>query len=642
MSIKPRLSLTQNSLSEIPALGESLSTDGAPVLIWIINQKGCIQFLEGDFPPHISLAPVKAIGQSLFEVLAEYPELIEKVRSALAGKITQLVTQNGSKHWEWRLYPLNGQKSAPTGVIGLAFDYSSQEQIWHQDALMNTAAALRKVHSPEEMPPVIVEQLVQLLGVDWAALALGSPPELKYSWGAPEGISGNGHFLEETLTDPEVFANLGENGGVDQKYLPGELKSSGIRGFQLIAHNELLGALWLGRREHFTGAEIRLITGIAEMATSALQRSGQHALTQRRLERLAALHSIDQAISGSFNLNLTLQVILEKVVSQLDVDAAAVFLVDPKTLKATYAEGRGFRHYQPQAGISQAREELVWRVLQKRELVAIPDLIKAAPTLHRGKMFAEEGFQSYFGIPLIAKGMILGVLEVFHRKPLQVDEEWFDFLRSLGTQAAIAMDNAALVEDLRRTNLKLDLAYNATLEGWVRALDLRDKCTGDHTHRVVERTVKLARAVGIPDQQLIHVNRGALLHDIGKLGVPDEILNKAGPLTEEEWVLMRKHPVFAREILEPIEFLRQALPIPSAHHEKWDGSGYPRGISGNEIPLEARVFAVIDVWDALSSPRPYRAAWPEKKIHSLIREGSGTHFDHQVVEAWERVFQIPG
>ncbi len=328
------------------------------------------------------------------------------------------------------------------------------------------------------------------------------------------------------------------------------------------------------------------------------------------------------------------------MVSQLDVDAADIFLVDPDTLETTYAEGKGFQRYHPHAGISQAREDLVWRVLQNRELVAIPDLYKESPTLLRGRMFALEGFRSYYGIPLIAKGKILGVLEVFHRKPLQVDEEWFDFLRGLGTQTAIAMDNAALVENLRRTNLELDLAYNSTLEGWVRALDLRDKTTGDHTHRVVERTLMLAQAVGIPEGQLIHIRRGALLHDIGKLVISDSILNKTGPLNDEEWHLMRKHPQFAREILEPIEFLRPALPIPLGHHEKWDGSGYPNGISGLTIPIAARVFALIDVWDALSSPRPYRDAWPEKKIYKFILEQSGSHFDPQVVEVWQKVFQI--
>jgi HD-GYP domain-containing protein (c-di-GMP phosphodiesterase class II) len=157
----------------------------------------------------------------------------------------------------------------------------------------------------------------------------------------------------------------------------------------------------------------------------------------------------------------------------------------------------------------------------------------------------------------------------------------------------------------------------------------------------VEKALKLAQAVGIPEKQLVHIRRGALLHDIGKLGVPDKILNKPGPLSEEEWDLMRKHPGYAREMLEPIEFLRPALPIPYGHHEKWDGSGYPEGAKGTQIPIEARVFAVIDVWDALSSPRPYRDAWPENKVHQYIREQAGFHFDPQVVSTWERVFQIP-
>ena len=177
----------------------------------------------------------------------------------------------------------------------------------------------------------------------------------------------------------------------------------------------------------------------------------------------------------------------------------------------------------------------------------------------------------------------------------------------LAGQAAIAVDNAQLFAELERKNLELRLAYDETIEGWARALDLRDKETEGHSRRVTEMTVALCQQLGASPEQLVHVRRGALLHDIGKMGIRDAVLLKPGKLTDEEWVEMRKHPGYAVDLLSPIEFLRPALDIPQYHHEKWDGSGYPLGLSGEAIPLTARAFAVVDVYDALTSDRPYRA-----------------------------------
>ena len=189
-----------------------------------------------------------------------------------------------------------------------------------------------------------------------------------------------------------------------------------------------------------------------------------------------------------------------------------------------------------------------------------------------------------------------------------------------------------MFENLQRSNTELSLAYNATIEGWSRALDLRDKETEGHTLRVTEITEKLARAMQFPENQIKYIRWGALLHDIGKLGVPDNILLKPGQLTDEEWVVMRKHPVFAFEMLSPIGYLRQSIEIPYCHHEKWDGSGYPRGLKGEQIPLAARIFAVVDIWDALSSDRPYRKAWPSEKVIEHLKSISGTHLDPQVLD----------
>jgi HD-GYP domain-containing protein (c-di-GMP phosphodiesterase class II) len=236
-----------------------------------------------------------------------------------------------------------------------------------------------------------------------------------------------------------------------------------------------------------------------------------------------------------------------------------------------------------------------------------------------------EQFRAYYVVPLIARGQVKGVLECFHHEPLAAEQDWMDFLETLAGTVAIALDNAELFETLQRS-------YDDTLEGWVKALDLRDKETEGHSQRVTQMTVHLARLMGLPEHEIDHARRGALLHDIGKLGIPDSILHKPGPLTDEEWLIMKQHPVFAYEWLSPIAYLQPALDIPYGHHEKWDGSGYPRGLRGEEIPLAARIFAVIDVWDALSSDRPYRKGWPPEKIVAHVRDQAGRHFDPAIVE----------
>jgi putative nucleotidyltransferase with HDIG domain len=245
-----------------------------------------------------------------------------------------------------------------------------------------------------------------------------------------------------------------------------------------------------------------------------------------------------------------------------------------------------------------------------------------------------EGFVAYLGMPLIAKGQVKGVLEVFHRSVLNPDPEWLDFLETLAGDTAIAIDNTSLFNDLQRSNIELTLAYDTTLEGWSRALELRDQDTEGHTQRVAELAVLLGEALGLNEMDLVNLRRGALLHDIGKMGVPDSILLKSGPLSPDEWETMRRHPTYAYEMLFPIAYLRPSLDIPYCHHEKYDGTGYPRGLKGEQIPISARIFAVVDVWDALRSDRPYREAYSNHKALDYIRSQSGLHFDPVVIEAF--------
>lgn len=371
------------------------------------------------------------------------------------------------------------------------------------------------------------------------------------------------------------------------------------------------------------------------LSNDITERKRAETTIRAQLERLSGLHTIDIAIKSSFNLSTTLGILLEQVVKQLQVDAASVLVVNSSLSTLEYAAGYGFRSNLTKKTSVKLGESYSGRAVLERRVVEIDLLSVDLPDLVRDRHFKEEGFVSYYGVPLIAKGMAIGVLEVFHRASVRRDQDWLDFLNTLADQAAIAIDNAKLFEDLRISNIELTNAYEATIEGWSRALDLRDKETEGHTQRVTETTLTLAHRMEYPKDDFLQLRYGALLHDIGKMGVPDNILLKPDKLTEEEWEIMRKHPVFAYELLSPIRYLKSAaLDIPYCHHEKWDGSGYPRGLKGTQIPMAARIFAVVDVWDAITSNRPYRSAWSREQALKYIRDESGRHFDPQVVEAF--------
>jgi len=401
--------------------------------------------------------------------------------------------------------------------------------------------------------------------------------------------------------------------------------------------SQALGLLILGearevKREPFTPEKVHLARSIGDQAAAAIRRLLLREQAGHRLQRLASLSEIDRTITSTIDLRFSLRMILQHVIEQLEVDAADVLVFNDRLQTLEFASGRGFRS----TAIERTRLRLcdgqAGQAALERRIVQIPDFAASGAAFAQSELLEAEHVAAYFAVPLITKGQVKGVLEIFHRTPLEPKEEWLDFLNTLAWQAAIAIDIVQLFDSLQRSNTELGLAYDATIEGWSHALDLRDKETEGHTQRVTDMTVKLGRAFGLSEVELVQVRLGALLHDIGKLGVPDGILLKPGPLTDEEWVVMKRHPDLAYEMLSPIRYLRLALDIPYCHHEKWDGTGYPRGLKGEQIPLTARIFAVIDVWDALNSDRPYRAAWPEEKVLDYIRSLKGTHFDPQVVK----------
>jgi len=379
------------------------------------------------------------------------------------------------------------------------------------------------------------------------------------------------------------------------------------------------------------GTEFPYTLGLLEDVTE--QHQNKERITQQ-VEELSALRTIDLAISSNLDLQATLNIIANLAIKHLKADSVCIQLYDNqhhlllKTVHLGFAE-----ECQEKIPIPAVADLSEWDLVEEFS-VHIPEDLNAHRLSRKIPFPVDEELEACFGLPLVAKAEVKGLFRVFFRQAFIPEQHWMDFFYNLATQTAVAIDNFELFNNLKQTNLDLLEAYEATIEGWSKALNYRDAETEEHSVRTTNWTLDLARELGFSEEELIHVRRGALLHDIGKVSVPDRILNKPGPLTDEEWTEMRKHPRTAYDVLSPIKFLDKSLDIPYYHHERWDGTGYPHGLKGKEIPLAARIFSVIDVYDALSSDRPYRSAWPKDKVVQYLRDQSGIQFDPVVLDAF--------
>jgi len=586
-----------------------------PVILFALDRHGVFTLSEGKGLVARRAKSGQVVGKSAFDLLQDNPELLNDIRRALAGEEFNAITQIRNWAFDIRYSPLRDQNNELAGVIGIATDITERKQ----------ADEARR--QSEKRYRLLFENMLD--GFAYCKMLFdeqGRPVDFVY-------LDVNDAFARLTGLQDVVGKRVTE-------VIP-EIKESNPELFEIYGRVASTGrperfeldlkplSLWLSISVYSTekGHFIAVFDDVTERKRAEQQ-------IQLQLQRLSSLHAIDTAITGILDLRVILSIFLEQVTAQLGVDAAAIWLLDPSMQMLELASARGFRSRVVGKAHLRLGESYAGEAAMERRLVQVrgPILSKNGSAL--SSIWASEGFHSYHGIPLIAKGQVKGVLEILHRTPLRPDQEWLSFLQTLATQGAIAIDSTSLFRDLQQSNIELSLAYDTTLEGWSRALDLRDRETEGHTQRVTLKTLRLARAFGLRDEELAHIRRGALLHDIGKMGIPDNILLKAGPLTEEEWALMRRHPVYAYELISPITFLRPALDIPYCHHERWDGTGYPRGLKGEEIPLAARLFAVVDVWDALCSDRPYRPAWPSEQALQHIRAQAGKHFDPRVVDAF--------
>ena len=569
-----------------------------------------------------------------------------------AERESRIIRPDGSVVWVHdRSQLIYDEARVPVRIEGIAADItdrklaeeSLKKRLAELEAIYRVSSTLRTAETLAEMLTLLLSEILDVLETTAGAICLCHPISGQLSFTATQGWFGQ-------LDDAFFEAENGISGAVlssgqvlvsreyakDFRVQPDEGVPDGWGGvcLSLLNENDVVGSLYVSvpLPREITPEELKLLTSLTEMAGTAIHRISLFERNLRHLEQMQALRNIDMAISGSLDLRVTFRVILDEVTRLLNVDAAAILRLDAHTGVLKYEAWRGFRQANPAKLSLSVGEGLAGQAVMERKSVRVTGLSELESDPFQGPLMEKEDAHTYYAVPLINRGQVEGVLEVFHRVPLETNEEWLEFLETLAGQAAIAIDNAGLVHEMANTNMKLMQAYDKTIDGWAHALDLRDRETEHHSRRVAEQTVHIAKMMGMNEEDLAHARRGALLHDIGKMGVSDAILLKPGQLTAEEWVVMHEHPRHAYEMLSPIEYLRPALDIPYCHHEKWDGTGYPRGLKGEEIPLAARIFAVIDVYDALTSKRPYRQAWSCQAAADYIRQQSGKHFDRRAAE----------
>lgn len=627
--------------------------DSAPLGLFVADQSGryvevnkaaCVML--GYTEPELLLLSIPDIlaPQSLDDGLHQFQKVVQE------GSVTAeflFRRKDGTQFWATVL----AVKLSENRFMSYCQDITENKQ--HQremEAIANVSLALRDASTRDDMISIILSQVVEILDSAGSAYVKFDPLTKTYIAELGNGvwsdiqstiIDENG-MTDQVVRTKEPYVNNQSETRPDPRDSISEITGlvKAVACTPLIAQGEVIGVLWLGRNTPIDDEALRMLSSIANIAASAIRRTTLYEETVENLHRLEGLNSIETAINTSLDLNLTLRVLVNQVMQLLKVDATNVLLFDEISNTLRFATGKGFGStIQLRKANIKYGDSYAGRAVLERKTIKVLNLPESLDFHDFRNFVINEDFSSYVGVPLIAKGRVVGVLEVYSCSPLNPGKGWMDFLETLAGQAAIAIDNATLFDDLQRSHLELNLGYDQTIIGWARTLEMRDHETEGHSQRVTELAVSLAQRMGIKDKDLVQIRRGAVLHDIGKMAIPDELLHKPGELTVDEWDIMQQHPVYAYEWLSHIDFLKEALDIPRYHHEKWDGTGYPEGLIGEDIPLSARIFAIVDVWDALLSDRPYRIAWTKQKTLKHIQDQSGKHFDPKVVKSFIKLIK---
>lgn len=624
--------------------------------VFITDREGVIEYVNPAFESMTGYSAQEAIGKTpsiLKSGLYSNKDYELLWNTILAGNVSTGDLTNRKKTGELIyenkiITPIRNGKGEITHFVSTSRNITEKMQHERElESINKVSTALRVAKTVDEMLLIMLDKILEITEATQGSIWLYDANSKKLKIVANRGLSEN----DENMSPPEklgveisklVFStgklfiskDINQDVRLSDKTRKEFVPGMGAVIVPIFAGDNILGTFDVNVKlpREISPSDVRILTALSEIAANAIQRMRLYEKTQKDAIHFASLHSVDLLINSSNNLPDLLNTILDYLLKLLNVDAAAMLLYNSDTSSLEYFAGKGFRGSNIVKSKLNIGEGYAGTAALNQQTVIVNDLRKVELEYARYDLLKDEEFITYLGVPLIDNNEIIGVLDIFHRSILNPDPEWVNFLEALASQAAIAIGKSTLFSNLQRSNIELLQAYDKTIEGWSRAMDLRDHETEGHTLRVTELAVSLAQASGLSEKEVVHIRRGALLHDMGKVGIPDSILLKPGPLTDEEWDIMRVHPQYAFDMLSPIEFLNEALDIPYCHHEKWDGSGYPRGLKGEEIPIAARIFAIVDVWDALRSDRPYRTAWNKEKVIAHIMSLSGTHFEPKIVE----------
>jgi PAS domain S-box-containing protein/putative nucleotidyltransferase with HDIG domain len=582
-----------------------------------------------------------------------HPEDVENVRNAQIALSNsnvpfdeeyRIIGKDGSIRWIWaRSFPVYNDQDEVIRYAGIAEDITEIRNFRDKQKIINALSiALRPIIETSALIKELLNQIDRSIAQEAAAIVLTDSETQKNLV-----VCASGKFSE--LRGRKIDTNLGIVANAinkNQNFYQEKLPHGRIPEFEqfylpvflvspLSDGEQALGAIVIGHSKKFTAFEKEVIEEISSIAANAIRRSISLEKMNVSIKRLELIHEIDKLLNNQNNINNCLEKIFSMVIGEIDLDFVNLYqlgeddhlkqLISYRDSKLSLSENNtlSFRACYFYKGIQKGQEVYEYG-LPANNFVYIENESQAPIWC--------------WAVPIMSHSKVLGVLELINLSPFLPSQDWQQFVRTISGQLSILFENEMINSELQMAHTNLIAAYDKTLEGWAKALELRDHETENHSRRVTDLSVLLAKKLGFFECEVENLKHGALLHDIGKIGIPDKILLKPGPLDDSEWELMQKHPQVGYDLLKEIKYLASSLDIPLYHHEKWDGSGYPFGLSGDDIPLSARIFAVSDVWDALTSDRPYRKAWDEFRAFKFILDQSGKHFDPQVVRCFRELY----
>ncbi len=579
-----------------------------------------------------------------------HPEDRKKVNREIQKAIKQgtryqleyrILTADNTEKWMWEQGNAIVSKSTATLLEGYVADITDKKiREFQMQAIIETGEILRNALRINNFCPNLLKKIKDIYGVDCIALLLptsrGNLARIQFAEGSWKSLVGEEVsfpecFEKSTHTDQRYYLFDREKPSMDLcNTLVGKTNRFMVF-LPLLIDSYQSGMLVLGRDKQFKEPELEVLIAISDILVPAIERSNLLEKTETQLRHLESLHAIDQAITSNFDLKVVNKIILDQVCKELKGEAADILILNKATNLLEYVSAMGFMDPMIHTIRVPLTTSVAGKVLLENKGHYVYDL-EENPLWFIRKNMQVENFKAYFAYPMYIKGDTIGVLEIFFRKKFYPDRDWETFLEALATQAAVAYDSFKKYSELQKMQQNATTSFRTTLETWSKSLELHDMESPGHIRRVTDETLRLARELGVDESSMPDIERGALLHDIGKIGIMDEILQKKGDLSKQDWQEIKRHPQIARDLLSNVKLLEDALDIPYSHHENWDGSGYPQGLKGEEIPLPARIFAVVDTFDAMTSKRPYHRARTKTEAIQYLNEQKGKKFDPDVVD----------